>query len=126
VTGQTVLLWAAVAVAGGLGAASRFLLDRLISSRVAARLPLGTLVINVSGSLAAGIVLGLAVGGTIGDELRTVVAGGYLGAYTTFSTAMYETARLLEEGDRQVGVVNVLAPLLLSLLAATAGWWLVV
>jgi fluoride exporter len=124
-TGELVLLWAAVAVAGGLGAASRFLLDRLISSRIAARLPLGTLVINVSGSFAAGVVVGLAVGGTIGDELRTVVAGGYLGAYTTFSTAMYETARLLEQGDRRVAAVNLLAPLVLSLLAALAGWWLV-
>jgi fluoride exporter len=124
-TGELVLLWAAVAVAGGLGAASRFLLDRLISSRIAARLPLGTLVINVSGSFAAGVVVGLAVGGTIGDELRTVAAGGYLGAYTTFSTAMYETARLLEQGDRRVAAVNLLAPLVLSLLAALAGWWLV-
>jgi fluoride exporter len=52
-----------------------------------------------------------------------VVAGGFLGAYTTFSTAMYETARLLEEGDRRVGVVNLLAPLVLSTPAAAVGWW---
>lgn len=119
------MLWAAVGLAGALGAASRFLLDRLISSRAAARLPLGTLVVNVSGSFVAGVVVGLAVGGTVGDELRTVVAGGYLGAYTTFSTAMYETARLLEEGDRRVAVVNLLTPLVLSVVAALAGWWLV-
>jgi fluoride exporter len=125
VTGEAALVWAAVAVAGGLGAASRFLLDRLLSSRVAARLPLGTLVVNTTGSLAAGIVVGLAIGGTLGDELRTVVAGGFLGAYTTFSTAMYETGRLLEEGDRRVAIVNLLAPLLLSVAAAWAGWWLV-
>jgi fluoride exporter len=125
VTGEPVLLWTAVAVAGGLGAASRFLLDRLIASRLAARLPVGTLVINVTGSLAAGIVVGLAVGGTVTAELRTVVAGGYLGAYTTFSTAMYETARLVEEGRRRVAAVNLLAPLLLSFAAALAGWWLV-
>jgi fluoride exporter len=123
VTREGVVLWAAVGLAGGLGAASRFLLDRLISSRAAARLPLGTLVVNVSGSFAAGIVAGLAVGGPVGDELRIVVAGGYLGAYTTFSTAMYETARLLEEGDRRIAIVNLLAPLLLSSVAALAGWW---
>jgi fluoride exporter len=125
VTGDVVLLWLAVAVAGGFGAASRFVLDRLISSRIAARLPLGTLTINVSGSLAAGIIGGLVAGGTLGDEVRTVVAGGYLGAYTTFSTAMYETARLLEEGDRRVAIVNLLLPLLLSFLAALTGWLLV-
>ncbi len=124
-TRESVVLWAAVGLAGGLGAASRFLLDRLISSRMAARLPLGTLVVNVSGSFVAGVVVGLAVGGTVGDELRTVVAGGYLGAYTTFSTAMYETARLLEEGDRRIAVVNLLTPLALSVVAALAGWWLV-
>jgi fluoride exporter len=125
VTREAAVLWAAVGLAGGLGAASRFVLDRLLSSRLAARLPVGTLVVNLSGSFAAGIVVGLAVGGTVTDELRLVVAGGYLGAYTTFSTAMYETARLLEEGDRRVAVVNLLAPLLLSVVAAAVGWWLV-
>lgn len=124
-TREGLVLWAAVGLAGGLGAASRFLLDRALSSRLAARLPLGTLVVNVSGSFAAGLVVGLAVGGTVSEELRLVVSGGYLGAYTTFSTAMYETARLFEEGDRRVAVVNLLLPLLLSLVAAGVGWWLV-
>lgn len=124
-TREGVVLWVAVGLAGGLGAASRFLLDRALSSRLAARLPFGTLVVNVSGSFVAGVVVGLAVGGTVSEELRLVVSGGYLGAYTTFSTAMYETARLLEEGDRRVAVINLLLPLLLSFVAAGVGWWLV-
>jgi fluoride exporter len=120
---DSVGLWVAIALAGALGAASRFLLDRAVSSRSAARLPFGTLVINVSGSFAAGAVAGLVASWALSEVARTVVAGGFLGAYTTFSTAMYETARLLEEGDRRIGVVNLLAPLVLSTPAAAVGWW---
>jgi fluoride exporter len=117
--------WVAVALAGALGAMSRFLVDRGVSAASARVVPLGTLVVNVSGSLVAGVVAGLAATYALPAEVRTIVAGGYLGAYTTFSTAMYETARLIEEAVWRPAVVNLVLPLVLSVAAAGAGWWLV-
>jgi fluoride exporter len=119
------VIWVAIAIAGGLGATSRYLVDLLISRRTSGRFPWGTFVINLSGSFAAGLVAGLAVTSLVPTEVRTVVAGGFLGAYTTFSTAMYETVQLLDEGSRGVAIGNVLAPLVASVVAAMAGWWIV-
>jgi fluoride exporter len=119
------MIWMAVAVAGALGAVSRYLLDRAISTRLASRLPWGTLVVNVSGSLAAGAVAGLATTGMVEARLQLVVAGGFLGAYTTFSTAMMESALLLEQRLPARAVANLLVPALLAMAAALAGWWLV-
>jgi fluoride exporter len=118
-------MWLLVAVAGGLGAASRFLLDRAITTRLAQRLPVGTFVVNVTGSLAAGVVVGLVTRELVPHAVGTVVAGGYLGAYTTFSTAMYETVRLLEDGGRVAALLNLLLPAVIGLLAALVGSWLV-
>jgi fluoride exporter len=117
--------WLLVAIAGGLGAASRFLLDRALSDRLAHRLPIGTFVVNVSGSFAAGVVVGLLARELVPGPLGTVVAGGFLGAYTTFSTAMYETVRLLEEGGRLAAVANLLLTAVAALLAAVVGMSLV-
>jgi fluoride exporter len=92
------MIWVAVAVAGGLGAACRYLLDRAISTRSASRLPWGTVVVNVTGSLVAGAIAGLAADAVVGEQLQLVAAGGFLGAYTTFSTWMFEAVRLLQRG----------------------------
>jgi fluoride exporter len=119
------MTWLLVAVAGGCGAATRYLVDHLVSARLTGVFPLGTFLVNVSGSLLAGVVAGLVATRGVPVDLQTVVAGGFLGAYTTFSTAMYETARLLEDGATGIAVANLLVPLGASLAAAGAGWWLV-
>ncbi len=116
--------WLAVAVAGALGATTRYLVDHLVSARLSTVFPWGTFVINVSGSFLAGIVTGLLLTGRVSPPVATVVAGGFLGAYTTFSTAMYETARLLEDGATRVAVGNLLLPLAASVAAAGLGWGL--
>jgi fluoride exporter len=125
VTWTGVVVWTAVAVAGGLGAGARFLVDREVTRRTfRGRVPWGTWTVNVSGSFAAGIVGGLATGG-LPDEVAVVVAGGFLGAYTTFSTAMLEAVRRVEAGEpgRALGVL--VLPLALATAAAACGWWLV-
>jgi CrcB protein len=101
----TVLL---VAVGGALGAAARYLLDRAIATRQTSPFPLGTLVINVSGSIALGLLLGLAVAHQLPSSLVTLVGTGFLGAYTTFSTFTYETLRLLEDGGWRYASWNLL------------------
>ena len=79
---------------------------------------MGTLAVNVSGSFALGLLIGLDVGGD-----GFLLAGtALLGAYTTFSTWMFETHRLLEEDARATALLNVVLSLAAGLLAAAAGW----
>lgn len=99
--------WIGVAVFGGLGALARFLVDGAIASRAGRDLPLGTLVVNASGALALGLLAGLAL-----DGQALLLAGpATLGSYTTFSTWMFETQRLAEEGESEVALANVLVSL---------------
>jgi fluoride exporter len=120
------VIWLAVAVAGALGAVCRYVLDYAVSARTGGVFPWGTLIINVTGSLLAGVVAGLAARAVVPVDLQVVVAGGFLGAYTTFSTAMYESMRLAEDGARAETLANLLVPLVLSVTAAAAGWALTV
>ncbi len=118
------MIWFAIAIAGALGASTRYLVDHLVSTRLSGVFPWGTFTINVSGSFLAGIVTGLLLAGRVSAATATVVAGGFLGAYTTFSTAMYETARLLEDGATRAAFGNLLLPLAASVAAAALGWGL--
>jgi CrcB protein len=95
--------WAGVAVLGGGGAILRFLLDGLVSARVGRDLPFGTLAVNLSGALLLGLVTGIVL---TGDAL-VLVAGATLGSFTTFSTWMFESQRLTEEGEGRYALVNV-------------------
>lgn len=118
------MTWVAVGAAGALGAVTRYLVDLLVSRAVASDLPWGTIVINVTGSFLAGVVAGLLARGAVGSSVTVVVAGGFLGAYTTFSTAMFEAARLLEERATWGALATLVLPLLAGVTAAGAGWWL--
>jgi CrcB protein len=86
-----------VIAAGGLGAVSRFVVDGAIRSRSGSSYPLGTLVINLSGSLVMGLLTGLTIAHLLPDTVRLVVGTGFLGGYTTFSTASFETVRLVQQ-----------------------------
>jgi fluoride exporter len=110
-------VWVGVALLGGVGTCGRFVLDSLISSRTANELPLGTFAINVAGALALGLLTGLAVEG---DAL--VLAGGAtLGSFTTFSTWMFETHRLAEDGKVRGALLNVGLSLVVGVGAAALG-----
>jgi CrcB protein len=113
-----------VSVAGGLGAVARFLLDGLVRSRLAVRYPVGTTVINVTGSLLLGLVTGLALGGLVSDSWHLVLGTGFLGGYTTFSTASVDTVRLLQERRLLAATANAVGMLVVSVLAAAGGLWL--
>lgn len=117
--------WLAVAIAGALGAAARFLVSQAAIERVGARLPWGTVLVNVSGALAAGVVAGLVTEALLPAALGRVVAGGFLGAYTTFSTAMVETLQLRERDGSAAAIAVLLAESLAAVAAAGLGWWLV-
>jgi CrcB protein len=113
-----------IAVAGAMGAPVRYLLDGYVQARARGELPLGTLVINVTGSLVLGFLTGLALYHAFPATPKTVLGTGFCGAYTTFSTFTYETVRLVEEREFSGAATNVVASLLLPALAAAAGWML--
>jgi CrcB protein len=110
-------VWIGAALLGGIGACLRFLIDSLISARAGGELPLGTLVVNASGSLLLGLLAGLAVGG----NLLLLAGTATLGSYTTFSTWMLETQRLAEDGKSRAAIVNVLASLAVGLAGVALG-----
>ena len=116
------VLW--VALAGGLGAVARFVVDGLVRSRFASAFPLGTVVINVTGSFVLGVVTGLALGHVVADEWRLVVGTGFCGGYTTFSTASFETVRLVEQRRTGLALLNAVGTVLVTVGVAALGLWL--
>lgn len=121
---MTPLLFIAVACAGGLGAACRLLIDGLIKTRARVTLPISTMFINVSGSLLLGLVTALALDHALPDEWHLVLGAGFLGGYTTFSTASVETVRLIQGARYAAAAVNGFGMLIVSAAAAGLGLWL--
>jgi fluoride exporter len=111
------LVWLGVAALGGAGALLRFAIDRAVGSRAPGELPLGTLVINASGALALGVVAGVALRG----DSRELAGTAALGSYTTFSTWLFETHRLSEDGRVGAALANVVVPLVLGFAAVAGG-----
>ena len=83
--------------------------------------PLGTFVINVSGSLVLGVLTGLGESGALGPSMVAVLGTGMMGGYTTFSTASVETVQLLRSGKTRTAVLNGLGMLVVSVGAAALG-----
>ena len=106
-------VWIGIGLLGGLGAVARVLLGAAVDARADAPFPWGTLVVNVTGALALGVLAGAGLGG----DAYTLAATGFLGAFTTFSTWVVD-ARLL--GGR-LGARNLAAGLALGLLAVWLG-----
>lgn len=91
---MTPALLLVVALAGGVGAVARLVLDGEVRRRLGDELPRGTALVNLSGSLLLGLLTGLAAAGLAPPAVRLLVGTGFLGGYTTFSTAAVETVRL--------------------------------
>lgn len=111
------------AIAGGVGAVLRFFLDGVVTRRLAQRTqgtayPYGILVVNLSGSLLIGLLVG--VTGPLAP-LSVVLGVGALGGYTTFSTASFDTVQLLRRGRPIAALVNGLGQLVLAAAAAGIG-----
>ena len=109
-----------VAVAGGAGAILRALLIHHIGLRRADPLPVGTLIVNGSGSLLLGLLTGLALYHGLGGTYVAAVGVGLCGGYTTWSTASWETVHLIHTGHRTEAVVYTLGSLVVCIGAAAA------
>ena len=101
---------------------ARFGVHAAVQSRAASRFPFGTVVVNLTGSFALGLLVGLVTYQGLDADVRTVVGTGFIGAYTTFSSFSYDTFGLLETGATRAAVVNAVGSVAAGLLAATAGF----
>jgi CrcB protein len=120
---STWLPYLLVGVGGFVGANARFVVARAVGTFLETRFPLGTFVINISGSFLLG-VLGTLVTQKVSPEsesLRLALGVGFLGAYTTFSTFECETHALFEDGSWLTALTNMFASLSVGLVAVRAG-----
>jgi len=112
-----------VGIGDFFGAISRYVVDGWISDTgKGGSFPLGTFVINLSGSFLLGLLFALAMEkAAIDPRIRPPVMVGFIGAYTTFSTLMLESWRLLEDGSWGLALLNLGASGVLGMLAVFAG-----
>lgn len=112
------MTWILVGIAGSLGALARFELGSWVAEHTQSPMPVGTLVVNTCGSLMAGLAWAL----DLPEPAGLVISVGFLGGFTTFSTWMVETGRLLEDDERPArGLANLALMLLGGLLGVLTG-----
>ncbi|WP_072802488.1 fluoride efflux transporter CrcB [Rhodococcoides yunnanense] len=113
----------ALALAGAFGAVARFAVDSYVKSKLrTSSFPWATVGINISGSLLLGFLAGLVLFDGGSADLQTVVGTGLCGGYTTFSTASFETVRLIQTGKHVAALSNAVSTVVLSIGACAAGF----
>jgi CrcB protein len=115
VTFSSLALSGAVGAAGALGALARYLLGRFIAERANTTFPWGTFAINISGAFLIGLLFALA------GWLQVILATGFLGGYTTFSTMSWEGLQLARGGSTRQSALYLGASVAMGLLAAALG-----
>ena len=113
----------AVLIGGAIGSLIRLLVGMAIQQRVGLAFPLGTLVINVTGSVLLGFIMRLALDTTaVTPAIRALLTTGFCGGYTTFSTFSYETIDLIRDGLYVRAGAYVASSVVLGLVGAFAGF----
>jgi len=110
-----------VALGGAAGSILRYLTDRRVQSWRDSPFPFGTLTVNIVGSFVLGFLSGWLLHGAEPSSVRSLVAVGFCGGLTTFSTFGYETVRLFMEKTRLYAVVNVLVTVVVGLTSGALG-----
>jgi CrcB protein len=112
----------AIALGGALGSVLRFLTANAVYQWLGRDFPYGTLSVNLIGSALIGFLAEIMIGRlSLSAEWRGAVLIGFLGGFTTFSTFSLETLVLLENGEAGKALLNILASVLLCVLAAWGG-----
>ena len=113
-------LW--IAVGAVLGASARYFLSGLVARNVSTAFPYGTLLVNATGSLVLGFFLVYSSERVLLDpRWRLLVAIGFCGSFTTFSSYAFESFALMEQGQWLLVSLNMLASNALCLAAVLAG-----
>lgn len=117
----TSMIWF-VALGSALGGVTRFLLSGFLQQKAGTVFPIGTLVVNISGSLLLGFLMTYALSSTaISPEVRGLLTTGFCGGYTTFSTFSYEAMMLVEEGEIGRAAAYILLSVVVALIGAYLG-----
>jgi len=115
----------AVALGSGVGGVARVVLGNAVQARAAGAFPLGTFVVNVTGSLALGFLMRYTMASpTMSTEMRVMLTTGFCGGYTTFSTFSYETLTLIEAGDYRRASLYAVTSVVLAIIATLVGVWI--
>jgi fluoride exporter len=113
-----------VGLGGSAGAVTRYLVDGAVQDRTSGSLPIGTLTVNLAGSLVMGFVVGVFVFAGVSHEWVAVIGTGFCGGLTTWSAASWETVLLIEEREWTSAAVIAVGSLVVGCLFAAAGFLL--
>lgn len=106
-----------IGIGGAAGSVARYKLGKLITQRSKSTFPVGTFIINITGAILLGLVLGL----DPGKDMRLLFADGFLGAYTTFSTFMYEGFNMFRDNEKNNAFVYIISTLILGMAGFIGG-----
>jgi len=106
-----------VAAGGALGSLARFMIGRKISERFTTGFPVGTFFINITGA----VLLGIVSSAGLGVSNYSLLGDGFLGAYTTFSTFMYEGFSLFQDNEKLNALVYIIGSLILGIIGFMIG-----
>ena len=111
-----------VVIGGGTGALARYVAASAIMTRFGGKFPLGTLVINVTGSFLIGFLMTMLTERfKLDPNWRLLLVVGFLGGYTTFSSFEWETYSSVRDGGLWTGMLNVVSSVMLGYVAVTLG-----
>ncbi|QHQ59476.1 fluoride efflux transporter CrcB [Anaerocolumna sedimenticola] len=110
-----------VGIGGALGSLTRYQAGKMISRKSGISFPIGTFLINITGAILLGIVSSL----DTGKNVYLLFGDGFLGAYTTFSTFMYEGFQLFQDNKKLNALIYILSSLVLGILGYTLAYYLI-
>lgn len=114
--------WLLIAFAGALGTLARYSLTGLIQFLLGSGFPWGTALVNVLGSFLFGVIWSLAEGRlALTPQSRAIILTGFMGAFTTFSTFMFETGGLLQDAQWAFALGNVALQVVVGLACLLVG-----
>ena len=117
--------WALLFLAGGVGTLARYCFAGVASQILGSRFPYGTLMINLLGCFFIGFLVALTQEKLlISENLKLFLMVGFIGAFTTFSTFIFETSGLLKNGQFAAAFFNVIVSLIIGFLFFEVGFWL--
>jgi len=110
-----------VFLGGGLGSTTRYAIGLWAATTFGIGFPYGTMIVNLTGCFALGVVVQLAIAGAWHGDVRAAIAAGFLGGYTTYSSFNQETIAMFTSGETAAAAANITITLLGGLAAGALG-----